>query len=415
MSSLMMKNKIYNIIARILHLIIAFSPIMGSKANTEQGLYEPIEGALCMTVFSLSLFIYSFFVSSYSKKRDYMVAFSFISLAFYNAILLYWNEGTVFYIFPIPILLLIITLVITKFKPFVIAYFSMVIFNLIVIFLVEIQIPNFNFILLVSTIGVLGASLAKVGFIKTQEQIRSKTKALEESNHLLKQSTLNLQESNARLEEFAYITSHDLKAPVRSVKGYLDFLAEDYAPVLPNEAKDFLSKADQQLIKMDRLIDSLLLYSRAANIEHSYQNINLLTLAEKSSASLKADNVEFIFNQLPTVKVDESRMMEVFYNLFSNAIKYNASEKKTIEVSFNKEHSLLSIKDNGIGIEEKNFDKVFQFFKRLNADKEFGEGSGAGMALVKRILDRHKINISIESELDLGTTLILDLSKIINS
>lgn len=216
-----------------------------------------------------------------------------------------------------------------------------------------------------------------------------------------------MQAPNEQLEEFTYIASHDLKTPVRGLKNLAKFIKEDHYEKLDDDGKYMVNKMQTYADRINNLIDDLLIYSNASKTEIKGQNVDLNSIIKNSVEYLDLDfdnSVKRNTETLPIIKGDKSKIGSVF----TNAIKYNESEIKEINITF--KNSKLYFSDNGIGIPKEHFDKVFAFFKRVHYDEKY-EGTGAGMAIVKKILDRHEIDISIESEVGKGTTFILDLSK----
>ena len=246
---------------------------------------------------------------------------------------------------------------------------------------------------------------------KSQKEIRTNNQDLIRQQNELTKKTSQLKESNERLEEFAYVASHDLISPIRATKLLLDFTLEDFENELPNEAKDNLLKAQKSMGKMNSLVTDLLSFSRADSIELSFDDVNLNEMiADISSSYTEDETINISCTNLPTINVDKVRTREVFYNLIANGLKYNQSALKTIELGFDDKTKTVWVRDNGIGIAQKHHEKVFQIFQRLHNNDEY-EGTGTGLALVKRILERQDISISIESELGKGTKFLIDFSK----
>lgn len=251
--------------------------------------------------------------------------------------------------------------------------------------------------------------------LKSQEELEQANAELKAKQLELSESAWKLKESNERLEEFAYITSHDLKTPIRGAKNLIDFTIEDFENDLPEEALSNLNKAKGSLLKMNSLVMDLLAFSKADKIEFSYKETNLNDLVKGISEDFEQnENIKITIGPLPNVIVDSSRIREVIYNLITNGLKYNQSPIKAIEIGFTQETTSMWIKDNGIGIDKTNHEKIFKFFQRLHNDSEY-EGTGTGLALVKRILERHQIDITIQSSLGNGAIFYLDLTNCINT
>ncbi|MFB8789728.1 MAG: ATP-binding protein [Potamolinea sp.] len=231
---------------------------------------------------------------------------------------------------------------------------------------------------------------------------------------------LELERSNSELDAFAYIASHDLKEPLRGIHNYSTFLIEDYADILNEDGVSKLQTLVRLTQRMEDLIDSLLHFSRLGRIELSLQPTNLNTLVknviEVLNISLKETNVDIrIPRPLPSIHCDPIQVSEVFSNLISNAIKYNDQAEKWVEIGFldaeealehfpNQENQekpenpiVFYVRDNGIGIQKKHIEAIFRIFKRLHTPHKYGGGTGAGLTIAKKIVERHGGIIWVES------------------
>lgn len=256
----------------------------------------------------------------------------------------------------------------------------------------------------------------KTQILQQIEELKSKNELLAQSEEEIRVQSEELQIINEQLEEFTYIASHDLKTPIRGIHHYTQFLKEDFENELPEEAKEMITGIRNLSQKMNLLVDDVLGYSKAQRAELELKIFNLSDPIEVVKADLKDQpdiEIEILISEMPEVKSDIVGLKEAFYNFVTNAYKYNDSEKKTIEFRFDGGTKQLLITDNGIGIAKENHNKVFAFFKRIHGKDEYGGGTGAGMAIVKRILQRLGITIEIESEVGKGTTFKLDLSKVL--
>lgn len=226
-----------------------------------------------------------------------------------------------------------------------------------------------------------------------------------------KSLTQNLEESNERLEEFASIASHDLKAPIRKIGLLCDFIEDDCE--LNEEGIEYFNTIKKTTNSMNSLVTDLLHFSKVRNIALSKVNFDVKDILKEIADEIIDSNHEFhVFETPLNINADKTRFKEAIANLIGNAYKYNQSDRKIVEIAFDDSTKNLRITDNGIGISQSNFSKIFEPFKRLHAQSEY-EGTGAGLAIVKRILDRHNISIKIESEEGKGTSFILDLGKVI--
>lgn len=226
-----------------------------------------------------------------------------------------------------------------------------------------------------------------------------------------------LQQSNQDLDAFAYIASHDLKEPLRGLHNYSHFLLEDYADVLQEDGVAKLQTMIRLTQRMEDLLDSLLYYSRLDRTELSVQTTDLneiLTrVLEMLGPRIEETQAEIrIPRALPTVYCDRVRVGEVFGNLIANAIKYNDRLEKWVEIGFldSTEPTVFYVRDNGIGIREKYIEKVFQIFKRLHGPKQYGGGTGAGLTIVKKLVERHGGRVWVESEFQQGSSFYFTLS-----
>lgn len=229
-----------------------------------------------------------------------------------------------------------------------------------------------------------------------------------------------LARSNADLDDFAYIASHDLREPLRGIRSYATFMVEDYAETLDEEGQRKLQRMGVLCERLDTLLDSLLRYSRVGRAELSIVEADLdaavTDVVERLEERLTRDNIEVLRPmRLPTVRCDAVRVTEVFYNLILNAAKYNDKDERTIEIGVLERHPkaprtpVFYVKDNGIGIRDKHREAVFQIFKRLNGRDKFGGGTGSGLTLTQKIVERHGGKIWVESVFREGATFLFTL------
>lgn len=236
----------------------------------------------------------------------------------------------------------------------------------------------------------------------------------------LRELNRQLETSNTELDSFAYVASHDLKEPLRGISNYSNFLIEDYGERLDAEAIERLNTLVRLTDRMENLLDSLLHFSRVGRMDLRKKDVDLQNVLEDSLLFLKTrieeNNVEIkIPRPLPKIFADGVRTGEIFTNLISNAIKYNDRSPKIIEIGFlenalqtlaeeTKTEQLFYIRDNGIGIEERHHTDIFRIFKRLHGRNEYSGGVGAGLTIVKKIVERHGGRIWLESRKGEGTT-----------
>jgi len=220
--------------------------------------------------------------------------------------------------------------------------------------------------------------------------------------------------SNQELDDFAYIASHDLKEPLRGIHNYSSIIIEDYEDKLDSEGTDKLTTLIRLTKRMENIINDLLYFSRVGRTDINREKTDLNHLIAEITDSLQFSISENqvtcrIPETLPIVSCDHVRLKEVFYNLLTNAIKYNDKEHKWIEIGYQDEDRTKSspifyVRDNGIGIKENHVGKVFKLFKRLHGRNKFGGGTGAGLTIVKKIIQKHGGEIWLESTPGQGTT-----------
>ena len=227
-----------------------------------------------------------------------------------------------------------------------------------------------------------------------------------------------LSDKNAELETFVYSVSHDLKTPIVTIEGFIGALKEDFGDRLSEDAKTYLKYMSDASKNMEDLINDLLELSRIGRITEEKKDLPFVIIVEEALNILKPQLQEkgikvHIQKDLPVVFGDKKRYVQVMENLLSNAIKYIGQDNQTprIEVGIQKLNSqnVFFVRDNGIGIEEKYFDKIFQVFQRLPSVKKFGEGTGIGLAIVKRIIELNGGKIWLTSEPGKGTTFFFTL------
>ena len=264
-------------------------------------------------------------------------------------------------------------------------------------------------------IGELAASFNQMtdSLVEVKNNLEQKKTELEEQKRLL-------EEANKELDSFVYTVSHDLRAPLRGIDGLAKFLEDDYIDKLDKQGKDYLSKIRSGANHMKELIDDLLTLSRISRIKNPYENVDMKELINSVINRIEFDvrehQVELeIPKNLPVVRCDKIKMAEVFLNLINNAIKFSSKIKDThpkVQIGYNdrKEAHEFYVKDNGIGIDKKYHEEIFGIFKRLHKQEEY-EGTGAGLSIVKKIIDDHKGSIWVDSELGKGTAFYFTIPK----
>ena len=271
-----------------------------------------------------------------------------------------------------------------------------------------------------------------------EELVASRAQQLQDTNEKLKaevneriqaQAELDLraaslERSNADLEQFAYVVSHDLQEPIRAMTVFSQLLQQRYAEKLDNVATSYLKNIVEGGIRMQALIDGILEFSRITHRGEQFEPIDLealvATVIAGLSTTLQQQNVSVTVGQLPTVNADSNQISQLFQNLISNAVKFKSDQPPIIHItaeaqsteegndSDSSEHWLFSVKDNGMGISEDQQERIFALFQRLHTRQEFA-GYGIGLAICKKIIERHNGSIWIESALGEGATFFFTL------
>jgi signal transduction histidine kinase len=216
------------------------------------------------------------------------------------------------------------------------------------------------------------------------------------------------------LKDFAYIVSHDLKAPLRGINEISSWIYEDYNKVLDKEGKGNLKLLKERTNRMNDMIQGILQYSRVGRTEKEAEEVDLNKLLKDVIDLLNpTKNIKIkVENKLPTYKADRTRLTQIFENLLSNAIKYIDKPKGIIRVGCTEEGKYwkFSISDNGPGIEEKHYEEIFKIFQTLKSEPS-EESTGIGLTIVKKIIDLYKGKIWLTSEIGKGTTFYFTLPK----
>ncbi|ABG53222.1 PAS/PAC sensor signal transduction histidine kinase [Trichodesmium erythraeum IMS101] len=218
-----------------------------------------------------------------------------------------------------------------------------------------------------------------------------------------------LERSNAELENFAYLASHDLQEPLRMVTTFTQMLGQRYKDQLDEDANQIIDFAVDGAIRMQSLINDLLLYSRVGRQSQFFEQTDCEEVLDTALSNLQLlieeTNTHIYRDPLPTIMADKSQLIQLFQNILNNAIKYRREEPPKIEIGVRSEdyYCLFSIKDNGIGISKQYFERIFMIFQRLHTRQEY-PGTGIGLAICQKITQRHQGKIWLESELGKGST-----------
>ena len=222
---------------------------------------------------------------------------------------------------------------------------------------------------------------------------------------------MKLMEQNRELENFVFIASHDLKAPVRTISSFCGLLEKKYSGQLDEKAEKFITLISNASKQMSRLIDNLLEYSRAGNSfkQRKVESVDLNDILKNVLAnivgSIQESNSQIESVPLPTVQGEKTGLLQVFQNFISNAIKYRGEVTPVIKIEVNRQEDFweIAVADNGIGIDPKYHDEVMKPFKRLHSMSEY-EGTGLGLAICNKVIQRHGGRIWIDSNPENGST-----------
>ncbi|MHA2364546.1 MAG: ATP-binding protein [Candidatus Hodarchaeales archaeon] len=218
-----------------------------------------------------------------------------------------------------------------------------------------------------------------------------------------------LKRSNQELELFAYVASHDLQEPLRMVSSFVKLLSSRYEGKIDKDADEFINYTIEGTTRMQKLINDLLAYSRVSTGEKLFDEINTDSIVKQVLTNLKdkinESQVKFKIRNLPIIHGNESQIFQLFQNLIGNAIKFRRDSNPKIELSadFKNNKWIFKVSDNGIGIDPKDHEKIFVIFKRLYSHKKY-PGTGIGLSISKKIIERHGGRIWVDSELGKGTT-----------
>lgn len=260
---------------------------------------------------------------------------------------------------------------------------------------------------LIAALGVI-VSLLAGSVVHALATSRRRAQALAE------QMTEELKRSNEELERFAFLASHDLQQPLRTVSGFVQLLERQYGEQLDAAAREYVDHALRGTKQMGTLIDDLLAYSRVSRDDRPLAPVPLDdawdAAVEQLSATIESSDAKVRRGALPVVDGDRGQLVQVFANLIGNAVKYRGDETPEVRADARRVNGVweIAVQDNGIGIDPRDHDRIFEMFRRLHTEDEF-EGTGVGLALAKRIVERSGGDIRVESRQGTGSRFVVVL------
>jgi signal transduction histidine kinase len=263
----------------------------------------------------------------------------------------------------------------------------------------------------ISTMVKLAENISKGDFTKIEDDRKDELTSLSASLNImsenLKKNITELERHNAELDKFAYVVSHDLKAPVRGIHNVVKWIEEDLASELSPQMKQYLDIIPQRTKRMENLINGLLSYARIRE-KTAPEQTDVTELVNDIVDAIVPRNFKVSIGKMPVIMTERLKLEQVFTNLISNATKYSSGSAPEIQIGCEKLEDLLyefSVKDNGIGIEPQYHERIFEIFQTLR-EKDDIESTGIGLSIIKRILDDHNCKIRVVSTLGNGTEFI---------
>jgi PAS domain S-box-containing protein len=248
---------------------------------------------------------------------------------------------------------------------------------------------------------------------KAEHALRQSEASLREALQKLEQQTSALQDANESLGQYAYVVSHDIRAPLRAIRNYADFLREDLEGTLDEEPQEYLAGLAEAVDQAEQLVEDLLSLSRVERRECKEQSLDLGVYLQDLIIALQLPfDVEIILGtDWPIVSADATLIRQIFQNLILNAVKFNESSPKCIELGCShpeEELTELFVRDNGIGIDPRHQEQIFRVFQRLHDSAEY-VGTGIGLAIVKKAVSKLGGSIEVQSQVGKGSTFLVKL------
>jgi PAS domain S-box-containing protein len=244
---------------------------------------------------------------------------------------------------------------------------------------------------------------------QAEEKLKEQDEKLKNANEELNVANEALEQSNLELQQFACIASHDLQTPLRSIAGFAQFLQKEYHGQLDDQADDYIERMVGGVKRMQTMINDLLAYSRVESRSVPFLPVDLSRVCDATVVLLRASiedvDGKVTRDELPTIAGDRSQLMQLLQNLIGNGIKYHGENTPRMHVSAGMTSDVwtIAVRDNGIGIDARYHEQIFEIFRRLHTEEEY-QGTGIGLAICRRIVHRHGGQIWLESEPGKGST-----------
>jgi len=268
----------------------------------------------------------------------------------------------------------------------------------------------------VETSEVANALLCAADLLRKHEAERdSAHEHWQQAEETLRSNMARLELVNAELQEFAFVASHDLQEPLRKIQTFCDMARKRCGPVLDSTSQEYLGRVITSASRMRQLLDDLLQFSRVATRPEPFKGISLSKVVREAAdvfeETLKQSGGVVEIEKLPDIEADETQILRLFQNLIGNALKFRSAEKPRIMVYAKQDDERVCqifVKDNGIGFEQQYEELIFKPFQRLHGRSEY-DGTGMGLAICRKIAERHGGSIRAESEPGRGSTFIIRL------
>lgn len=246
-----------------------------------------------------------------------------------------------------------------------------------------------------------------------KDELNELSDSLNSMSNTLDRNFKELRKKNVELDQFAYVVSHDLKAPLRGISNIIAWMEEDHADEVTPVVHKNLELIKGRTSRLENMINGLLEYARVGKVKKGFEKVNVGLMVKDIVKYLVPKNVLVKFTgAFPTLSTEKLHLEQVFSNLISNAVKYNNAPEPEIEIVSEElsDRYRFTVRDNGVGIEERYFDKIFVIFQTLKERDAF-ESTGVGLAIVKKIVEDNKGTISVESEIGIGTSFVFTWPK----